>query len=211
MLGGPTNRRWPTTASESISSASTVTSSSTGSAPRRQTKTLARLRDDLHLVALEHASNVVAWYDCAEELPIPDQVGDRLRDILELLFAIAAAADAERGACRAIMKAARAIRNPHRGRCSRSRAGGGADALEGICEPNGRGIVISAGGPLSLFREAQGLGWVDSKEKARGLLRLFGLRSAIHRRALLDQGAARAPLRAHRHRRRSGGLRDRVR
>ena len=100
MLGGPTNRRWPTTASESISSASAVTSSSTGSAPRRQTKTLARLRDDLHLVALEHASNVVAWYDCAEELPIPDQVDDRLRDILELLFAIAAAADAERGACR---------------------------------------------------------------------------------------------------------------
>jgi len=26
-------------------------------------------------------------------------------------------------------------------------------ALEGICEPNGRGIVISAGGALSLFRE----------------------------------------------------------
>ena len=55
-------------------------------------------------------------------------------------------------------------------------------ALEGICEPDGRGIVISAGAALSLFQETEGLGWVDSGEKARGLPRRFGFRSAIHRR-----------------------------
>jgi hypothetical protein len=56
-------------------------------------------------------------------------------------------------------------------------------ALEGICEPNGRGIVISADGALSLFRETRGLRRVDSRGKgARPALRLFGFRSAIHRR-----------------------------
>ncbi len=55
-------------------------------------------------------------------------------------------------------------------------------ALEGICEPDSRAIVISVGGALSLFQDTDGLGWMDSKEKTRGLLRRFGFRSAIHRR-----------------------------
>jgi len=100
------------------------------------------LRDDLHLVALEHARSVAARYDRAEEFPIPDQVDDRLRDIFEPLFAIAAVADAEKRITLhvdAMMKAAK--------------------ALSGIrSEDNAHEAALVAA------------------------LRLFGFRSAIHRR-----------------------------
>src|SRR5205807_2067468 len=79
--------------------------------PRVQARALARLRDEFHLVALEHAQDIAALYDRAEEFPIPDEVDDRLRDIIEPLFAIAATADAEKGTglhVDAMMKAARA-------------------------------------------------------------------------------------------------------
>ena len=56
------------------------------------------------------------------------------------------------------------------------------NAAPAVGAADGRGIVISASAPLSLFQETEGLGWVDSGEKARGLLRRFGFRSAIHRR-----------------------------
>jgi hypothetical protein len=46
---------------------------------------------------------------------------------------------------------------------------------------NGRGIVITAGSALSLFRETKGLDWVDSREKARPASP-FRFPSAIHRR-----------------------------
>ena len=60
--------------------------------PRVQAGALARLRDELHLAVLEHAQEITALYDGAEDFPIPDEVDDRLRDILEPLFAIASAA-----------------------------------------------------------------------------------------------------------------------
>lgn len=56
-------------------------------------------------------------------------------------------------------------------------------ALRDICEQGeNRNVVISAGGALSLFQRPDGLGWVVTKEKARGLLRRLGLRSGTHRR-----------------------------
>ena len=54
-------------------------------------------------------------------------------------------------------------------------------ALEGICPREPGDVVISAGGALSLFRETEGLEWVDTKEKSRHLLRRLGFRSATHR------------------------------
>jgi len=87
--------------------------------PRRQAKALVQLRDDLHLAALQHAQQVAAAYERADEFAIPEQVDDRLRDIFEPLFAIAAAADAARG-IRLHVDAhdeggQGAVRNPHRG------------------------------------------------------------------------------------------------
>jgi hypothetical protein len=65
--------------------------------PRREESNLAWLRDDLHMVGLQNAKEIAAWYERAEELRIPEQADDRLRDILEPLFAIATVADIEQG------------------------------------------------------------------------------------------------------------------
>jgi Protein of unknown function (DUF3631) len=154
--------------------------------PRLQANALAWLRDDLHLVALEHAQEVVAFYDRAEEFPLPDEVDDRLRDILEPLFAIAAVADAEKGLgfhVDAMVKAAKAlvgIRLEHD--TDDAALVTALIALKGICKSSERGMVVSAGGALALFQETEGLAWVDTKAKARALLRRLGFRSATHRR-----------------------------
>lgn len=52
-------------------------------------------------------------------------------------------------------------------------------ALEDICEPNQESVVISAAGAFTLFQTAENLGWVDTTDKARRLLRRLGFRSAI--------------------------------
>src|ERR1035437_8954456 len=55
-------------------------------------------------------------------------------------------------------------------------------ALEAIGAGEQQDTIISASGALSLFRETQGLEWVDTKEKSRHLLRRLGFRSATYRR-----------------------------
>jgi len=165
--------------------------------PRLQGPALAWLRDDLHLVALEHAHDVATSYDRAEEFPIPDEVDDRLRDILEPLFAIATVADAEKGTGRhvdALVKAAKAlagIRVEHDAEEAAPIAA--LTALERICEPNHKCIVLSAGGALTLFQATEGLEWVDSKEKVRAFLRRLGFRSAIHRQGRFGNGDRQSP------------------
>jgi hypothetical protein len=64
---------------------------------RQQGKRLATLRDDLHLAALWHANAIVGAYNHCEESSIPPRVDDRLRDIVEPLFAIAQVVDTNRG------------------------------------------------------------------------------------------------------------------
>jgi Protein of unknown function (DUF3631) len=160
--------------------------------PRLQTNALAWLRDDLHLAALEHAQQVATAYERAEEFPLPDEVDDRLRDIMEPLFAIAAVADAEEGLglhADAMVRAAKAlagIRVEHD--TDEAALIAALMALQGICEPNDGRVVISAGGALTLFQETEGLGWLDTKDKARALLRRLGFRSAIHRRDRFWEG-----------------------
>jgi hypothetical protein len=160
--------------------------------PRRQLAALTRLRDDLHLVALQHAKLVAACYERAEEFPIPDQVDDRLRDILEPLFAIATAADNERGIAfhiDAMMKGAKALAGIRVADDGDDAALVAAlTALEVICEANNQSTVISTKGALTLFQTTEGLEWVDSKDKARALLRRLGLCSAIHRRERFWEG-----------------------
>ena len=154
--------------------------------PRVQAGALARLGDELHLAVLEHAQEITALYDRAEDFPIPDEVDDRLRDILEPLFAIASAADAEKGTglpVDSMVKAGRAL--------SGIRVEDNTDeaplvavlaALRDICEQRENlSVVISAGGALSPFRRTDSLGWVVTKDKARGLLRPLGFRSGTHR------------------------------
>jgi hypothetical protein len=111
-------------------------------------------------------------YDRAEEFPIPDEVDDRLRDILEPLFAIAVVADAgkETGLdADGMVKAARALS------CIRieddtdvASLVAALTALRDTCElRENRGIVISAGNALSLFQRTDAWGgWTRRRRRA---------------------------------------------
>jgi hypothetical protein len=57
--------------------------------PKQQGNQLARLRGDLHLTALQYAKEIADAYDRAAQFHFPSKTDDRLRDILEPLFAIA--------------------------------------------------------------------------------------------------------------------------
>lgn len=151
----------------------------------RQTRALVRDRDNVHLVALQHAQQVAAAYERADGFPIPEAVDDRLRDIFEPLFVIAAVADAERGPnpCRRHAEGANALAGIRFEHDSGEAALVAAlSAREGICAGEPGDIVVSAGGALSLFRETEVFDWVDTNEKARRMLHRLGFRSATHRR-----------------------------
>ena len=54
-------------------------------------------------------------------------------------------------------------------------------ALKALERPGGKDPVISASAALALFRQNAELNWIDTKDKARALLRRLGFRSAVHR------------------------------
>jgi hypothetical protein len=155
--------------------------------PRRQRRELIRLRDDLHIAALQYATVISDAYDRAEEFPILDAADDRLRDIMEPLFAIAAAADAnarDENHIRLIAEATKALVDV------RVEYNSDDDALvvalkvlEAIVQRYGRDIVISSRGAQSLLRKTKQLAWIDSAAKARTLLNQLGFRSGVHRLA----------------------------
>ncbi len=68
--------------------------------PRQLGERLTRLRDDLHLAALQYAKEITNSYNYAVDFFIPGKADDRLRDIVEPLFAIAGAAGASDGSQR---------------------------------------------------------------------------------------------------------------
>jgi hypothetical protein len=152
---------------------------------RQQNKTLARLRDDLHLVALQHAKAITNAYDCAENFPIPAEADDRLRDIVEPLFAIATVADwkpRDKRYTDPMIEAAHklaGIRIEHDADDAALVAG--LTTLQAIARPNGPDLVISSSGALALFQHTEELDWIDTKEKARAFLRRLGFRSGVHR------------------------------
>ncbi len=161
--------------------------------PRQDGKRLDRLRDDLHLAALQHAKQITNAYSRAVDFFITAETDDRLRDIVEPLFAIAAAADANENSQRytkAMIEAAHtlaSIRNQHEGDDD-SALLIGLNALQAITRRDGRNPVISSSGAFALFRRTDGLEWIDTKDKARAFLRRLGFRSGIHRRERFISG-----------------------
>jgi hypothetical protein len=152
--------------------------------PKQQGNELARLRDDLHLAALQHAKEIAGAYDTAEEFPVPAETDDRLRDILEPLFAIARVAgwNHENRYTEALVEATRqlaSIRVEHDPEDTALAAA--LETLKALERPGGKDPVISASTALALFRENTELYWIDTKEKARALLRRLGFRSAVYR------------------------------
>lgn len=160
--------------------------------PRHQNRALVRLRDDLHLAALQHAKEISDAYYTAEGFSIPAEADDRLRDIVEPLFAIATAADAKE-------------RNQHHSdvmieathKLARIRLENDADdvallagltALQALAQPNGKDPVISSNGALALFQQTRGLESIDTMDKVHAFLRRLGLRSAVHRIERFTEG-----------------------
>lgn len=152
---------------------------------RQQNKTLGRLRDDLHLAALQHAKEFTNAYERAEHFSIPAEADDRLRDIVEPLFAIATVADRGQKDQRytdAMIQAAHKLadlRIEHDADDAALVAG--LTALKGIARPNVPDLVISSSGALALFQQIEELEWIDTKDKARAFLRRLGFRSGVHR------------------------------
>jgi hypothetical protein len=155
--------------------------------PRRQGTRLVSLIENLHLAALQHAREVTGAYNRADEFNIPAGVDDRLRDIVEPLFAVGAVADKKSGTLRytqAIIHGAQrlaAIRNEDDAGDD-ARLIGALSALKALGRPNGKAPVISSSGALALFQRTDGLTWINTREKAQGVLRQLGFLSAIHRR-----------------------------
>ena len=126
-------------------------------------------------------------YDRAEEFPIPDEVDDRLRDILEPLFAIAVVADAEKETgldADGMVKAARALS------CIRieddtdvASLVAALTALRDTCEQReNRGIVISAGNALSLFQRTDAWGGWTRRRRRAACFVVLGFARLPHRR-----------------------------
>jgi hypothetical protein len=107
-----------------------------------------------------------------------------LRDILEPLFAIAQVAgrNHENRYTEAMVEAARRLANIRVQHDSGDSAlAAGFRVLTALERPGGKDPVISASTALALFRQNGELNWIDTKDKARALLRRLGFRSAVHR------------------------------
>jgi uncharacterized protein DUF3631 len=156
--------------------------------PKQHGNEVDRLRDDLHLAALQHAKEIAGAYDRAGQFPVPVAIDDRLRDILEPLFAIAKVAEGslENRYTVAIVEGARQLANIRREQDSEDNSGDTELAasfrvLKALERPGDKDPVISATTALALFRQNPELNWINTKDKARALLRRLGFRSAVHR------------------------------
>jgi hypothetical protein len=142
-----------------------------------------RLRDDLHIAALRNASEVANFYAEAEQLPMPENIDDRLRDVLEPLLAIAAVADAQASQLKYTNVVEQAARD-----LAGLRSEPDADesvvvtaALALKAQANGKDeLVVTTADARKIFQDG-GLGWVDTDSKARALLRRLGYRSQSNR------------------------------
>ena len=136
--------------------------------PKQQGNELNRLRDDLHLAALQHAKEIANAFDRAEHFPIPAETDDPLRDILEPLFAIAQVAGRSHGNgyTEAVVEAARQVANI---RADDDSDDAGLPAalrpLKALERPGGKDPVISASDALALFREDTKLNSIDTRTK----------------------------------------------
>jgi hypothetical protein len=151
---------------------------------KQQGHKLIRLRNDLHLAALQHAKDIADAYDRAEQFPVPPETDDRLRDILEPLFAIAQVAGRSHGNgyTEAVVEAARQLANIRLEHDSGdTELAASFRVLKALERPGGKDPVISAGAALALFRKNPELSWINTKDKVRALLRRLGFRSAVHR------------------------------
>ncbi len=152
---------------------------------QRQETELRQLRDDLYICGLAMAAEVSTSYEKSDTLDLPDRLDDRAKDIFEPLFAIARVVDADRGdRQRTVTRAVRDFALDQAGeRASEDgqEIGAVVRALAGLGLAEQKKQILTSDAALDLFRRTPGLERVDTKEKARQLLRGLGFVSKPHR------------------------------
>jgi hypothetical protein len=144
--------------------------------------TLQDLRDRCHLWALHYAADVIATYDDADTLPLPEDCDDRLRDILEPLFAVAAVIDRDdeiEATTDVLIGAAKeqiALRSEDPGdQTIRLGAAALLKLLDAAPPPRER-VVLRSDDAVGPFADA-GLEWVKEAKHAQSALRKLGFKS----------------------------------
>jgi len=147
---------------------------------------LVQLRDDLHIFGLLNAAAIEKAYESPELMDIPEEADDRLRGIMEPLFAIALVVDQEAA------DANHTVLNTMK-RITLQQAALRADQEEDtqsipqlvqvlIDQPiEGDTLYIKGKDLLPKFTETPGLEWINSTNRLGTLMRKIGLRSAPNR------------------------------
>lgn len=145
---------------------------------------LTRLRDDLYLVGLGYDKEVTEFYDEAEELDIPQELDDRLKDVLEPLFALASIIDTERGNLN--------VTSSLKAYALELAGARGVDDHADLAQHIVRALlklnlspddtkILTGKEALELFRQEPELDWCDTPKKAGRLLNRLGFNSYPHR------------------------------
>jgi len=145
---------------------------------------LQKLRDNLHIFALENANLIRDAYNDFDDSIIPKEVDDRLRDALEVIMSVAAGIlyhDPDFNLISVLKTAAESlsgIRNSDEDDISFIRA---VNILK--TEIYSRGddyLIIKSKDAIELFNEG-GIEWVSEPKHASQILRNLGFRSGSHR------------------------------
>lgn len=151
---------------------------------RRCGEELTKLRDDLYLVGLHYDQAVIEFYDKAEELGMPEELDDRLRDISEPLFALASIIDAERGNLDITSSLKSYVLELAVARGADDHGDLAQHTVRALLKLNiqpGDSKVITGKEVMELFRQEPELEWVDTSQKAGRLLNRLGFNSYPYR------------------------------
>jgi len=143
---------------------------------------LEKLRDDLHIFALEDANLIRDAYNDFDDSIIPEEVDDRLRDALEVIMSVVAGVvyhDPDLNLIPVLQTAAESlsgIRNLDEDEISFIRA---VNILKTEIKSDDY-LILTSKDAVELFREG-GIEWVSESKHASLLLRNLGFRSESHR------------------------------
>lgn len=143
------------------------------------------LRDALHIFAIERAPLILEAYDSFRNDMIPDEVDDRLRDILEVLISIAGGifyCDRESlpPIIASLQDAARALSGIRAAEEEISYVRAIQILKQILDESQKKKLILNSEQAVKAFQSG-GIDWVQEPKHARGLLRKLGFQSASHR------------------------------
>jgi hypothetical protein len=158
---------------------------------RQAAPMLAALRDRLHHWALANAQHVADLADAEDCFPMPKDVDDRARDILEPLYAVAGVIDVMAGDAACTTQLTAAVVEIMKVRTGDANDTTVADAIQALLDrldtaPRGLlgkatdEIVLKAAEAVQVFADG-GLDWVEKPKHARSLFRQLGIYSGSHR------------------------------